>query len=334
LLQPGTEMSRTDTERGQSALKSWYVVGVLSLLYAFSIVDRLIMPVSIQQIRRSLGISDFQISLMMGLAFAIFYSLCALPLGALIDRYSRRWVIFSGILVWSLAASACGLATTPAQLFGARMAVGAGEAALSPAAYSILSDLFPRDRLAAPISIYTIGGVLGSASALAGGGHLLQYFSARGGLTLPMVGTLQRWQSVFICTGAPGLVVASLIFTFAEPARRSNRPLSVPVDDSFGRFLKAVCGLTAHALNGFAVDRLFRRHHRDAHLKFFIYSAVIAAPLVVLGLISGRWLWVIAAIILSHLMLTPFVGYAAAGLLACARRPFRLAVEAAGGVGG
>jgi len=177
--------------QAETSLRTWYVVGVLSLAYAVSIVDRLIMPISIQQVRRSLGVSDLEISLMMGLAFAIFYTLCGLPLGALVDRYSRRWVIFVGMLIWSLAACACGLASTPSQLFGARLLVGAGEAALSPAAYSIMSDLYPKEHLAAPISVYTIGGTLGSAAALAIGGPLLQHFTTHGGLTLPGFGTLQ-----------------------------------------------------------------------------------------------------------------------------------------------
>jgi MFS family permease len=348
---------------GAAVLRSWYVVGTLSLLYAFSIVDRLIMSISIGPVRHSLGITDFQISLTMGLAFTIFYTLCGLPLGALVDRFPRRWVIFFGMLVWSVAASACGLATTGVQLFAARMFVGAGEAALSPAAYSLLSDLFPRNRLAAPISAYTIGGTLGSAVALGAGGPLLQYFSAHSGWSLPVIGTLEPWQMLFVVTGAPGLVVALLIFTFKEPERRTA-DRGRPPEDSFVPFLKthwqllsllfggfgaaamlpyglaswipalmmrnyglgpavvgktyglivAVCGLTAHGLNGFAVDWLFRRRHSDAHLKFFIISALVAAPVVVGGLLSGQWLWLLIGVTTAHLLLTPFVGYSAAAL--------------------
>jgi MFS family permease len=351
------------TEQGESVSRSWYIVGTLSLLYAFSIVDRLIMSISIGPVKHSLGMSDFQLSLTIGLAFTIFYTLCGLPLGALVDRFPRRWVIFFGMLVWSAAASACGLATTGTQLFTARMLVGAGEAALSPAAYSMLSDLFPRSRLAAPISIYTIGGTLGSAVALAAGGPLLQYFTARGGWSLPVLGTLQPWQALFVATGLPGLAVALLIFTFREPTRRASVALRRP-EDSFVSFLKAhwqlfsllfvgfgaaamlpyglsswiptlmmrsyglgpalvgktyglivaLCGVAAHGLNGFAVDWLFKRRHADAHLKFFVVSALVATPVVVAGLLSGRWLWVLLGVTVAHLLLTPFVGYAAAAI--------------------
>lgn len=343
--------------------RSWYVVGVLSLAYAVSIIDRLIMPISIQQVRHSLGISDIEISLMMGLAFAIFYTLCGLPLGALIDRFSRRWVIFGGMLIWSLAASACGLASTPAQLFAARMLVGAGEAALSPAAYSIMSDLFPKERLAAPISVFTIGGTFGSAIALAVGGPLLEHFTARGGLALPWFGTLQPWQSLYFSAGVPGLVFLALIFTFREPARtarsalssseasflaflRSNWRLWTLLFSGFGAaamlpygfsawipalmmrsyglgpamagkvfgFIVGVCGLTAHGINGFVVDSLFRRGLVDAHLRFYVISALLSAPLVVIGFLSGNWIWLLVGVVAAYLVLTPFVGYAAAAV--------------------
>jgi MFS family permease len=351
------------TEQGETVIRSWYIVGTLSLLYACSIVDRLIMSISIGPVRHSLGISDFQISLTLGLAFTLFYTLCGLPLGVLVDRFPRRRVIFFGMLVWSAAASACGLATTGTQLFTARMFVGAGEAALSPAAYSILSDLFPRSRLAAPISVYTIGGTLGSAFALAVGGPLLQYLTVRGGWSLPGVGTLQPWQALFVATGLPGLAAAWLIFTFKEPTRRASDD-SRRASDSFVSFLKtnwqllsllfvgfgaaamlpyglsswipalmmrsyglgpaavgktyglivALCGVGAHGFNGFTVDWLFRRRHPDAHLRFFVVSAVVATPVVVSGFLSGRWLWLLLGVTTAHLVLTPFVGYAAAAL--------------------
>ena len=351
------------SQQRAAVIRSWYIVGTLSLLYAVSIVDRLIMSISIRPVRDSLGISDFQISLTMGLAFTIFYTLCGLPLGALVDRFPRRQVIFLGMLVWSIAASACGLVTTGAQLFAARMLVGAGEAALSPAAYSMLSDLFPRDRLAGPISLYTMGGTLGAALALAVGGPLLQYFSTPGHWALPGLATLQPWQLLFVATGLPGLVVALLVFTFKEPARRAAGPGEGPepalapflqaqwpllsllfggfgiaamlpyglaswvpalmmrnyglgpaaVGRTYG-FIVALSGVSAHGLNGFVVDWLFRRGHRDAHLKFFMISALVATPVVVGGLLSGRWAWLLVGVTTAQLLLTPFVGYGAAAL--------------------
>ena len=108
---------------------AWYAVGVLMLAYTFSFIDRSILSLLVVPIRRDLGISDTQFSLLHGLAFALFYTALGIPIARLADRYSRRWIITLGILVWSLATAACGLARNFAELFGARVAVGVGEAA-------------------------------------------------------------------------------------------------------------------------------------------------------------------------------------------------------------
>ena len=351
-------------EQRSAAMKTWYTVGVLSFLYAVSIVDRLIMPMAVVDVRSSLGISDFQISLMMGFAFALFYTVCGLPIGMAVDRYPRRWIIFIGILIWSLAAAACGLARSSSQLFAARMGVGAGEAAISPAAYSTMSDLFPKDRLAGPLSVYTMGGTLGAAFSVFIGGFLLQYFTAHGGLTTGIFGTLQPWQALFVITGLPGIALALLVFSTTEPARPRSSHRAAPAAADFLIFLRterrlltlllggfgaaamlpyglsawipallrrsygiapaeigrtyglivAGCGLVAHASNGFIVDWLFRRGFKAAHLWFFIGSAAIAAPLAALGFASSSYAYTLLAIIAANLVLTPFVGYAAAAV--------------------
>jgi MFS family permease len=350
--------------RRAAGFGAWYTVGVLSLLYAVSIVDRLIMPMAVVDMRRSLGISDFQVSLMMGFAFALFYTTCGLPIGAAVDRYPQRWVIFIGIVLWSLAAAACGLARNGTQLFAARMGVGAGEAAISPASYSIMSALFAKDRLAGPISLYTMGGTLGGAFAVLIGGLLLQFFSAHGGLTIWYFGPLQPWQSLFVVTGLPGVVIALLIFTVSEPSRAAVQRQQPPFDRKFTDFVKcewqlltlllcgfgaaamlpyglaawipsllrrsygiqpaeigrtyglivALCGIAAHSTNGFAVDWLFRRGLKAAHLWFFIVSAAVAAPIVAVAFLSGAYRYALVGIIVAHLILTPFVGYAAAAV--------------------
>jgi len=170
---------------------AWYAVSLLSLLYAASIIDRQIMAIAVVDMRRSLGVSDFEVSLLLGFAFGLFYTLFGLPIGAAVDRYPRRWIIWSGMVVWSLATAACGLARSATQLFGARLGVGAGEAAISPAAYSILSNLFPKERLAGPICVYTMGGTVGSAFSVFIGGTLLQYFVVHGGLRVGHLAMLQ-----------------------------------------------------------------------------------------------------------------------------------------------
>src|SRR5688572_27532831 len=127
-------------------LYAWYVVGVLTLAYVFSYMDRQILSLLVEPIRRDLGISDTQMSLLMGLSFAVFYTFFGIPLGRLVDSRSRRGIIAAGFALWSLFTAACGIARTYTHLLLLRMGVGVGEAALSPAAYSLISDYMPPQR--------------------------------------------------------------------------------------------------------------------------------------------------------------------------------------------
>ncbi len=125
---------------------AWYVVGVLTVAYVFSFIDRQILSLLVQPIRRDLEISDTQMSLLMGFSFAVFYSFFGLLLGRLADSRSRRTLIVIGFSLWSLLTAACGLAGNFVQMLLLRMGVGVGEASLSPAAYSLLADYFPPQR--------------------------------------------------------------------------------------------------------------------------------------------------------------------------------------------
>ena len=176
------------------------------------------MALLVAPIRHDLGISDFQISLLQGFSFALLYSIGGLPLGYAVDKYSRRLVIFFGVLVWSLAAMACGLAHGYGQLLVARILVGLGEAALAPAAFSILSDMFPRKQLTFALGVFAVGSIVGLSVSLLVSAAVLKSFAD--GVTLPLVGHLHSWQAAFVITGAPGVLAAFLIFTIPEPQRR------------------------------------------------------------------------------------------------------------------
>lgn len=197
-------------------------IAILGLLAICSYLDRGIISILIEPMRADLGVTDFQISLVQGAAFVLFHSLCSLPLGWMVDRYSRRWIIFGGAAIWVAAASATGLARNFWQLFLARLGVGGGEAALSPAAYSMMSDIIPRERLAFAASIYSLGPVIGASSAVLLGGILLSMLTASGPIVVPLLGTLQPWQQVFLITGLSGIPLAFLIFLIPEPVRRSH----------------------------------------------------------------------------------------------------------------
>jgi MFS family permease len=213
-----SQLPKSPSER--TAVYCWYVVVVLTVAYTVSFIDRQILSLMIGPIRKDFGISDTQVSLLIGLAFALFYTFLGIPIGRLADRHSRRLIIASGIFVWCLMTAACGIAHSYGQLFLARLGVGVGEAALSPAALSLISDYFPLESRGRAVSFYTMGISLGSGLAMILGGALVTFALQAGAITLPGVGRLYHWQPVFFLVGIPGLLLAFLMLTVREPARR------------------------------------------------------------------------------------------------------------------
>jgi MFS family permease len=204
-----------------SSFAAWYSVSVLMLMYIFSFIDRTTISLIVEPMKRDLQISDTQIGMLQGLAFALLYTFLGLPIARLSDRYSRRGIIAAGVFIWSIMATLCGLARTAMQLFIARIGVGIGEAALSPAAYSIITDSFPRSKLGSAFGVYNIGITIGAGVAFLVGGIVVAAVSHAGATyTLPLLGEVRAWQMVFIVTGAPGIVLPLLLLTFREPARR------------------------------------------------------------------------------------------------------------------
>ncbi|MEM6934857.1 MAG: MFS transporter [Pseudomonadota bacterium] len=203
-----------------SASYAWYVVSVLTLAYVISFIDRQILALLVGPIKADLGLTDTQMSLLMGLAFGVFYTLMGIPLGRLADRASRRALIAAGITVWSLMTAACGLARGYVQLFIARVGVGVGEASLSPSALSLISDYFPQHKRGRAIGLYQMGVSVGAGMAMILGGAVIGFASAGGDTMLPLVGAVKPWQLVFMLVGLPGIGVALLMATVREPRRR------------------------------------------------------------------------------------------------------------------
>lgn len=205
---------------------AWYVVVVLFIAYTSSFIDRIIMSLLVEPIKRDLVLSDTQFSLLHGFAFAIFYTLMGLPLGRLADRANRRWIISVGIFLWSFMTAICGITKTFATLFLARVGVGIGEATLSPAAYSMISDYFPKEKRAVPISMYSMGVFFGGGIAFILGGYVVQLTTGASDVILPLIGSVRPWQLTFFVVGLPGLLIVLLMFTVKEPARRDVVNLS------------------------------------------------------------------------------------------------------------
>ena len=210
-----------DTEAFPPPRQAWYTVGVLAVITTFALLDQNILGLLIQQIKTDFGLTDSEAGLLLGPTQAIFYALVAVPFSRFIDRWTRKWIIAGGLIVWSLATAATGLASSFAQLFVARVVVGAGESINGPAAYSMTADCFPRERLPRAVSTLQIGSVAGSGLSLLLGGVMIWLVARVGSPDLPLVGVLRPWQVVLIGVGLPGLLVSLLLLTVKEPRRRN-----------------------------------------------------------------------------------------------------------------
>ncbi len=215
---------------------NWYSVGILTLAYILSYIDRQALFLMVGPIRRDLNISDTEFSLLGGLAFVVFYTLMGIPIAWFADRVHRARLIAAAIAFWSIATATCGLARNFGHLFMARVGVGVGEAALTPAAFSMISDMFPKSRLGKAIGIYSSGVFIGVGLSFIVGGVLIDYLELRGGLAMPLLGHLSSWQAAFLIIGLPGVIVAGLMLTVREPSRPMS-PLGLASQPKFAHTL-------------------------------------------------------------------------------------------------
>ena len=208
-------------DQQEASLKyAWYVLGLLTLANISSFLDRQILALLVAPIKRDMHLSDTQVSLLMGLSFAMFYTVFGIVIGRLADRASRRNIIMVGIAAWSVLTALCAGVKTYSQFFIARMGVGVGEATLSPSAYSMITDYFPKRKLGMAMSVFTMGIFLGSGLALAIGAVLVSRLPTEGTVQIPLLGDIYPWQQLFLMIGLPGLVVSILMFTIKEPSRK------------------------------------------------------------------------------------------------------------------
>ncbi|API59893.1 hypothetical protein BSL82_11705 [Tardibacter chloracetimidivorans] len=234
------------------------MVALLSLIGAVSLIDRSIILVMIPEIKADLGISDAQFGLIQGLSFGVAYTCFALISGMLVDRSPRHLLLSLSLAVWTLAAAACGLAQSFAQLLLSRVVVGVGESTASPAAQSIIGDLFAKERLAAPVSVYMSMGAISTGISVALGGWLLNLFTVNPHL---LVGGLVPWRQVLIVSALPGLALMLVILMVREPRRTvvDGGGAKPPSWAAYGAFVRecrpafwglvagyALCGLAAY----------------------------------------------------------------------------------------
>jgi len=217
-----------------------YLLGLMFLAYVVSFIDRQVLGVLVGPIKADLELSDFQFSLLQGAAFAILYSVMAIPLGRLTDTKNRKLIVAIGVFGWSLMTIGCGMAKNFGQLFVMRMGVGVGEAALSPAAYSMIADSFAREKLTRAMAIYKAGLYVGGGLALVLGGYIYDYYDAIPDLSFPLLGSVNAWQATFVSVGLPGFLLSFMILFIKEPTRKGmiraddgSQPASLKVREVF-----------------------------------------------------------------------------------------------------
>ncbi|QTH20284.1 MFS transporter [Rhizorhabdus wittichii] len=222
---------------------AWYVLGVLILVYALNFIDRQILSILAQNVKRDLDLTDAQLGFLYGTAFAIFYATFGIPLGRLADRWNRVTLLALGLAIWSAMTVLSGFSESFGELAFARIGVGIGEASAAPAAFSLIAAYFPKEKRGFALSIYATGAYIGFGISLPLGGWIADSWDASYALRAAPLG-LAGWQAAFIAVGLPGLLLAVWVFSLREPAR-TETPQSaglpgVSVFRMFGRDLASV----------------------------------------------------------------------------------------------
>lgn len=218
---------------------SWYVLGLLTLSYALAYVDRQLLNLLVDPVKRTMHISDTEFSFIQGFAFISAYILAAPFFGRLVDITNRRNILITGVCTWSLFTVACGFANSFWTLAIARFGVGVSEACVYPVAMSIIPELFSKARLPRALSLFALGTQIGGGFSLLAGGAVIA-LAATFRLWIPMLASLETWQLSFVLVGLPGLILAALLLTVREPdrhaeAQRTGAKATYSMKESFAR---------------------------------------------------------------------------------------------------
>jgi predicted MFS family arabinose efflux permease len=289
-----------------------YVLAVLFVAYVFNFIDRQVIAILAEPIKKELAISDTQLGLLTGTAFALFYATLGVPIARLGDVWVRRNIIAIGLVLWSAMTAASGLVSNFAQMLAARVGVGVGEAALSPPAHSMIADYFPPERRATALGIYAMGIHIGILFGVLAGGWLEEFWG---------------WRRAFIVVGLPGVALAAVLwFTVREPARTTHEeapPVSEVIRYLWGlrsfrhlSFATSLVAFSGYAFVNWAPTFLRRVHEMGGTEIGTKYGVVLgvggAIGSVLAGVLADRlgrsdvrwWLWVPAIATVGPL---PFV---------------------------
>jgi len=266
------------------------MVGILTVAHFLSFADLYVLGLMIEPIREDLELSDTQIGLFLGPTFAIFYAMMGLLFGYIADKKRRTWIVAGGILIWSVATAASGLAKNFVHLFVARISVGVGAAALSPCAMSMISDSFPREKRGRPISLYSAAFLLGAGIASLVSAGVLAWAKTVPEVSLPLIGAVAPWQFTFFVVGLPGIFVAAIMFRVREPKRQRKPGLEIkPRFDVmlkhvfsrwkvYGSFVAFICLMTICAYSqGWNAPMFQRTWGWEAQQYAFVNAIVLLA---------------------------------------------------------
>ena len=227
-MQPNTPLF-VSAPSTKGSFRAWWSVGLLCALYIISYVDRIIPSLLVAPLKEDFNVNDFEIGLLFGGAFAIFYGMLGLPLARIADVHNRKHLILTGAILWSLSTTLSGLATSYGILVSLRIGLAIGEATLSPSTYSMIGDLFPPEKRALPASIYATAGSMGGYGSYIVGAAVITGLSSGGFAQFPLLAHFHLWQLVFFTVGIPGLLLGLIvIFTIKEPVRSSGEASTAP----------------------------------------------------------------------------------------------------------
>lgn len=278
----------------------WYVVAVLAMLYAVSMIDRFVLSVVAQPVTESLGLTNTQMGLLLGAGFAILYSLSGVPIAHLIDKGNRKRIVACGVLFWSLMTAASAFTTDFTSLMICRAGVAIGEAVLTPAAISLIGDMFSRKDRALPTSCY-----MATSNIMATGSFLLGALVWDISSSQQMLPTMEPWRMTLLIVSLPGIILAGVVaLTIREPARVNDNE-GAPQSDSATavlRFLKdnartflpffiglgLISSLTLGIMS-WAPTLLVRIHGLQASEASYIFGA-FGMPASLLGTFTLPWL--------------------------------------------
>lgn len=282
-----------------STARAWTTVFLLMVALILAFVDRQVISLLVGPIRKDLAITDTQISLLMGMAFALFYTVAGIPLGRLADSRSRKGVIGLGIFAWSLMTAFCGLAHQFWHILVARVGVAVGEASLTPAAYSLMADSFPPAKRGTAFAVYQMGIFLGSGLAFLLGGLIITFASADSLIVVPGIGEVPPWRFIFLSLGVLGLLFCLTLFALKEPTRLGESAgVTLPLREVGAYFSKISRTLSFHNL-GFAfiafatygaqawMPTFLMRTHGLSPAEVGIYYGVIVLVCGPVGVICG-----------------------------------------------